>query len=413
MTRRILITGGSIAGYATAWWLSRYGFDVTVVEKAAEFRDGGQNIDIRGAGREVIKLMGLEAEALASGTGEEGTAFLRADGSVAARFITQDLGTDGPTAEMEILRGDLARLLFESTGEGATFRFNDTIASIENGNDRASVTFANGKSEDFDAVIVAEGVGSSTRDLVFPGENHPRWMDMSIAYFTIPRVSTDNRLWRWAHTTRGRSVSLRPDSHGTTRAALMVQMPPGAQGNWSVDEQKAWLQQEFKDVGWEAPRILREMETTSDFYFDVLRQVRMPRWSNDRVVLTGDAAWCVTPLGGVGATLAVVGAYILAGEMRSNRDYSSAFSAYERKLRAFVEQAQGIRKIVPRLANPHSRFGLAVLHTVVRIASQPTVSKVLNQLASGRSKDIDLPHYDRSWLAAIPPNTLHNENSRL
>ena len=394
MARRILITGGSIAGYATAWWLSRYGFDVTVVEKADQFRDGGQNIDIRGAGREVLKFMGLEKAALNSGTGEKGTAFIRPDGSVAAKFITAELGSDGPTAEMEILRGDLARLLFDSIGDAATFRFGESVASIMQDNDGATVTFTSGKTENFDAVVIAEGVGSSTRDLVFPGENDPRWMDMSMAYFTIPRVATDDHLWRWYHTTRGRGVSLRPDRHGTTRAMLMLQKPPGSEGDWPVDQQKAWLHEQFRDVGWEAPRVLEGIDTTSDFYFDNLRQVRMPRWSSDRVALTGDAAWCVTPLGGVGATLAVVGAYVLAGEMHKNGDCRLAFTAYENNLRAFVDKAQGIHKIVPRLANPHSRFGLAVFHGVVRFISQPFVSKALNRLVSGRSKDIDLPRYD-------------------
>lgn len=398
MKRRVLVTGGSIAGCACAWWLTHFGFDVTVVEKAAEFRDGGQNIDIRGVGREVMGRMGLEEAALRQGTGEEGTAWIREDGSIAGQFITAELGSDGPTAEMEILRGDLARLIYDEVKEHVSFRFNDSVSLVEQDRLGVAVTFKSGVRETFYAVIVAEGVGSPTRDLVFPGENNPRWMDMTIAYFTIPRIPDDDRMWRWFHTTRGRSISLRPDQHGTTRAMLSVQKPPGKEADWTVDQQKAWLRQQFADVGWQASRVIREMETTEDFYFDVLRQVRLTRWSNNRVALVGDAAWCVTTLGGVGATLAVVGAYILAGEMASNTDPVSAYAEYEKKLRAFVEKAQGIPKIVPRLANPHSRFGLAVLNGAVRLASTRGVSQLLGKL-TGKSKDLVLPDYDAAALA--------------
>jgi 2-polyprenyl-6-methoxyphenol hydroxylase-like FAD-dependent oxidoreductase len=366
---------------------------VTVVERAKAFRDGGQNVDIRGAGREVIRRMGLEQQALDHGTGEEGTAWINEDGEVVASFMTDEFGTDGPTAEMEILRGDLARLLYDAVGQRAEFQFGDSVASVAQNDDRASVVFTSGKRETFDAVIIAEGVGSSTRELVFPGENQPRWMDMTLGLFTIPRLPRDDQLWRWFHTTGGRSVSLRPDKHGTIRATLSVQKPPGPEQDWSPDRQRAWLKEQFADVGWEAPRVVKAMDAAQDFYFDTLRQVRVPTWSKGPVALTGDPAWCVTPLGGVGATLAVVGGYILAGEMALQPDLKSAFASYEERLRAFVEDAQGIPKIVPRMANPHSKLGLMLLHGTLKAASAPGIKPLFGKLISGKSKDINLPDY--------------------
>ena len=138
------------------------------------------------------------------------------------------------------------------------------------------------------------------------------------------------------------------------------------------------------------------MADTPDFYLDVLRQVRMPTWSKGRVVLTGDAAWCVTPLGGVGATLAVVGAYILAGELSRDTDVTAAFASHGERLRDYVEKAQGIPKIVPRMANPHSRLGLMLLHGTVRAASLPGVRELFGKLVSGNSNDIALPDYDKA-----------------
>jgi len=402
MARRILITGASIAGNTAAWWLGRAGFDVTVVESAPGFRDGGQNIDVRGVGREVLRRMGLEQAALDQGTGEEGTAWVDTDGKVAAEFLTDDTGADGPTAEMEILRGDLARLLYEPAREQATYRFGDSIAGIEQDDEGATVTFAGGTAERYDLVIVAEGVGSRTRELVFPGENVPRWMNLTTAYFTIPRQANDDRLWRWYNAPGGRSVSLRPDRQGTARAMLSVQQPPGGEQVWDSDRQKAWLRERFAGAGWQSDRVLAGMAATDDFYFDVLRQVRMPCWPKGRVVLTGDAAWCATPIAGYGTTLAVTGAYVLAQEVIRSTDMSAALAAYEQAMRPMVEDAQGVPKMAPRLANPHSRLGIRLLHTVLNAASRPAVRGVAGKLFGGGSKDVDLSRYDTPASANLP-----------
>lgn len=408
MSRRILITGASVAGNIAAWWLGRSGFDVTVVERTPEFRDGGQNIDVRGSGREVLRRMNLDRRALDEGTGEEGTAWVEADGKVAAQFLTSDLGADGPTAEMEILRGDLARLLYKPAREHATYRFDDSIAAITQDDDGASVTFASGTTERYDAVIVAEGVGSSTREMVFPDENTPRWMDLTIAYFTIARTLDDDRLWRWYNATGGRSVSLRPDRHGTTRAMLSVQQAPKGEQDWDVDRQKAWLRERFANAGWQTGRLLDGLDTTEDFYFDVLRQVRMPRWSNGRVVLTGDAAWCATPIAGYGTTLAITGAYVLAQELAHSTDVAAAFETYEQLMRPMVEDAQGVPKIAPRLANPQSTVGIALLHRALAVASRPTVRGITGKLFGGHSKDVDLSRYHEPvpHETLTPPNVL-------
>jgi 2-polyprenyl-6-methoxyphenol hydroxylase-like FAD-dependent oxidoreductase len=393
MTRRTLITGASIAGTTAAWWLGHHGHDVTLVERAPEFRDGGQNVDVRGVGREVLKRMGLEQAALDRGTGEIGTAWVDDEGEVAAEFLTDETTGDGPTAEMEILRGDLARLLYDAARDRAEVRFGDAIAELHDEGDQVQVVFESGRREAFDLVIVAEGVGSATREIVFPGENDPRWMDMTIAYFTIPRAPDDDRKWRWYHAAGGRSVSLRPDRHGTTRAMLTIQKPPEDEHELSIEQQKTWLRERFADVGWEAPRVLAGMAETEDFYFDVLRQVRMKRWSKGRVVLTGDAAWCVTPLGGVGATLAVTGAYVLAGELMRTPDPAEALAAYEAAMRPMVDQGQGVPKIAPRLMNPHSRLGIHLLHGVLNVASRPMLRELATKMFARDQKEPDLSRY--------------------
>ncbi|MEC3909768.1 FAD-dependent monooxygenase [Sphingobium sp. CR2-8] len=393
MAKNILITGASIAGNAAAAALCELGFDVTVVERAPTFRDGGQNIDVRGVGREVLRRMGLEGAALAQGTGEEGTMWVHADGSAAARFMASEIDGDGPTAEMEILRGDLARILYEAAKVRVQYRFDDHLVSVDDMPDGAMVTFANGECARYDAVIVAEGVGSATRDLVFPGENDPRWMDLTIAYFTIPKTSTDDRMWRWFNAPGKRSVSLRPDRHGTTRAMLSVAKKAAGEQDWDTERQKSFLHDLFADAGWETPRILAGMDDADDFYFDALRQVRMPRWSSGRVILTGDAAWCVTPLGGIGATLAVTGAYVLAQELARHEKIAAAFEAYEQRMRPMVDDGQGIPKLAPRLMHPKSGFGIRLLHSVLGVASLQPVRDMTARMIGSPGKQVDLSAY--------------------
>lgn len=393
MPRRILISGASIAGNAAAALLATRGFDVAVVERAPAFRDGGQNIDVRGVGREVLRRMGLEEAALDRGTGETGTVWVNEDGSPAARFITKELGQDGPTAEMEILRGDLARLLYDAARRRVGYRFDDRIERIDQDDAGARVTFAGGATEAFDLVVIAEGVGSATREQVFPGENDARWMDVTIAYFTIPRSSGDDSTWRWYNAPGKRSVSLRPDGQGTTRAMLSLSREAEGEQDWSPEEQKAFLRERFAGAGWETERVLAGLADTPDFYFDVLRQVRMPRWSKGRVVLTGDAAWCVTPLGGVGATLAVTGAYVLAGELALHADVADALAAYEAQMRPMVADGQGTPKIAPRLMHPDSRLGIRLLHGTLGVASLPPVRTAAAKLFGGPGKEPDLSRY--------------------
>jgi tryptophan-rich sensory protein len=148
--------------------------------------------------------------------------------------------------------------------------------------------------------------------------------------------------------------------------------------------------------------VLAGMDDTEDFYFDQLRQVRMPRWSNGRVVLCGDAAWCVTPIGGVGTTLAITGARVLAGEIAQAPNLATALAAYEQAMRPMVKQAQGIPSFAPRLANPHSRIGIRALHAAMALASRPTVRAIMGKLSGGDTAEPDLSRYEDPAPTVLP-----------
>ena len=392
MAKRGLVTGGSVAANTLAWWLAEGGFEVTVVEKALGFRDGGQNVDVRGAARGVLRRMGLEEEVGANGTGETAWTFVDENSQVVGRFALKNLGADGPTAELEILRGELARLLHESVRDRADYRFGDAIAAIGDGAHAAHVRFQSGREEDYDLVLIAEGVGSSTRELVFRGENEPRWMDVTMGYFTIPKGPGDGSDARWYNAPGGRSVFLRPDNKGTTRAVLTVQAPI-REAPESPEEQKRWLKERFADAGWETHRVLDGLHDADDLYFDLLRQVKMKRWHKGRVAVTGDAAWCATPLSGIGTTLAIAGAYVLAGELSQTDDFARAFTRYEEVMRPFVKKGQNVPKIGPRLMHPHSRLGVSIQRSVLGLVSKPGIQTVLSKVAMPAAKSVDLPEY--------------------
>ena len=393
MGKRVLITGGSVAANTLAWWLCEGGFTVSVLEKEPRFVTGGQSVDLRGAGTEVLERMGLKEQVKHNGTGETGWTYVDENGHQVAAFEMADVGADGPTAELEILRGDLAHVFYEKIRDRVDYRFGDTIAAVDNGKECARVTFKSGREEKYDLLLVAEGVGSTTRELLFGGENHPRWMDMTIAYFTIQKIATDVTDSRWYNAPGGRVIFLRPDRHGETRAVLMQQHEARNAEQRSTEEAKAWLKSAFGDAGWQAPRVLAGLEQADDLYFEVLRQVKLDRWSSGRVALTGDAAWCTTPISGIGTTLAVVGAYVLAGELATNEDYSHAFERYERIMRPFVEEGQSVSKLNEKWTHPQSKFGIAAQHAMLELLSKPGLRDLFLKLGMRKSKEIDLPDY--------------------
>ncbi|HEY5786591.1 MAG TPA: FAD-dependent monooxygenase [Microlunatus sp.] len=387
----VLISGASIAGPALASWLHRYGFEVTVIERSVGLRSGGQNVDVRGAGREVARRMGLEDAIRAATTGEAGVRFVAADDRTIASFAAGSSDSDGPTAELEILRGDLARLLVETASE-VEYVFGDHIVGLDDDGTRVKVAFAHGGPRSFDLVVAADGIRSSTRALVLGDEPVVKPLGMYAAYLTIPRTATDTAWARWFNAPGGRTSTLRPDNVGTTRATLSFMSEPRGYERWDSAGQRDVLRQRFSGVGWEVPRILDALDG-SDVYFETISQVQAPRWSSGRTAVLGDAAYCASPISGMGTSLALAGAYVLAGELATRSDHVIAFAAYESIMRPYVDQAQQLPPGTPRLANPRTRAGIAGFNTILRIASTKIVQRVARKVFSPKAERIELPTY--------------------
>jgi 2-polyprenyl-6-methoxyphenol hydroxylase-like FAD-dependent oxidoreductase len=357
-----LISGAGIAGPALAHWLDRHGWETTVVERAAGVRDEGQNVDVRGAAREVVRRMGLEEAVLAAHTGETGTEFVGSDGRVVASFPAGEGDTAGGTAEAEILRGELSRILREHT-PNTEYVLGDRIVGLD---PDGGVDFRSGSSGRYDLVVAADGLRSRTRALLFPGDP-VRELGMYVAYLTLPTVASDTTQWRWLTAGQRRNVWLRPDNLGTTRAGLVFLSDVRGLAELDRDAQVTILRRTFADVGWETPRILDALDD-APFYFEAVGQTRLPSWSRGRVALAGDAAHCASPISGMSTSLALVGAYVLAGEITA--DPRHGLQRYEEVLRPYVEKAQKLPPGAPGLLNPRTRTGTAVLRTGLRVASK-------------------------------------------
>jgi len=396
MTHHAVVSGAGIAGPALAHQLTARGWRATVIERYPRRRDEGQNVDVRGAARDVVCRMGIDDAVRAANTGEVGTRFVKADGSPAASFPVASPGEiDGPTAELEILRGELSRILIERSSERAEYRFGTYIANVTDHGGHVTTSLQDGTAIDADVLVIAEGLHSRSRRFVTSVD--VKYLGMYFAYATLPRIDTDDQWWRWQHATKSRSVHLRPDNLGTTRAILTF--ISDVRGFEDLDRagQITILRSTFADVGGAAPRILAAIEGGSPMYFSAVGQVRAPSWSNGRIALLGDAAFCNATFGGAGTSLALIGAYILAGELAQGGDHLSAFSRYQQLMRPYVEAAPVIRPGVLRLANPSSPAGIRALHAGARLAAGPVGRAVAAVTRKGLvnigADDVPLPTY--------------------
>ncbi|KOV60419.1 FAD-dependent monooxygenase [Streptomyces sp. MMG1121] len=393
-TPSILISGASVAGPTLAHWLAGAGWDVTVIERVDRLRDEGQNVDVRGAGREVLRRMGIEDAVRAAHTHETGLDFVDEHGRPVASFAAGTDDTSGTTAELEILRGQLGHILYDLSSADSAYVFGDQITGLHDDGHGVDVEFLHAPARRFDAVVVAEGLRSRTRTRVL-GDAPVRELGVYNAYLTIPRTDADNDRWRWLIADRGRGVALRPDNVGTTRASLNMRSSVRGVDRLDREDVVTILRATFADIGWEVPRILSALDDCP-LYFESLGQARLPHWSRGRIAVLGDAAYCASPFSGMGTTLALTGAYILAGELTSHAEPQAAFARYEAIMRPFVEKAQQLSPGLPNLFYPGTRLQRSLIWAGLRATASPLANRLGGlqaMLFSPPADALDLPEY--------------------
>ncbi len=344
--KHILISGASIAGPTVAYWLKRYGFEPTVVERAPLVRAGGYPIDVRYEAAEVAMQMGIWSRLQELQTTLGKLVFVDKQDRRINEIDVQSLtrSTELHRFWVEIMRGDLAQTLYEQTKDDVEYIFSDSINTLVEHEDGVDVTFEHADPRRFDLVVGADGLHSQVRTLTFDAEEQfEHYCGYQVGVFYIDNYLKLDRATIMAYGVPGKQVYVRSPRGGEAAGAMFIWQQPQKlrYDRHDRDEQKRLLASVFADQAWEVPQLLERLPNATDLFFDSVSQIRMESWHRGRVVLLGDAGYCPALLTGYGSTLAMIGAYILAGELCTTPDdYRAAFQRYEQAFKPYVEREQ-------------------------------------------------------------------------
>ncbi|WUX94351.1 FAD-dependent monooxygenase [Streptomyces sp. NBC_01423] len=398
----ILVAGGGVAGQALAFWLTRGGHAVTVVERFPALRDSGAQVDLRGQGIDAVERMGLLQEVRSQLVDEAGVAFIDSRGKPKATIManTSGKGRQSLTSEYEIMRGDLVRILHAATKDDAEYVFGKSVDGFDQHAAKVTAHFSDGTSDEYDLLIGADGQSSRTRRALLPEDFDPyRRMGIHMAYWFVPRIASDTNIRDTYMVPGGRQIMRR--SHNATETQVYFVMreesaEASAIHRAETEEQRKFWAERFRDAGWQTERFVRGMQDSPFFYSQEIVQVRIDSWSKGRVALAGDAAHCASPYSGMGISGGLVGAYVLAGEINSSpSDLPAALANYEHVLRPFVDEIQGeVNPRILRVGMPLTRHAIAAFQNLTALACFLHIPDLVTRMSKeDRGGDWRLPAY--------------------
>lgn len=387
----VLISGAGVAGPTLVFWLKRAGFTPTVVEQSPQLRAGGYVIDFWGLGYDIASAMSLEDEINRVGYHVRELRIVDDHGRQAAGFGARVFGQLTGKRYVTLARSDLSRLIFNRVKD-EEFIFGEEISELDEDAKGVWARFSNGRARRFDLVVGADGLHSNVRRLAFGAqEEFEKPLGYSVAAFEASSYHPRDENVYIMHGKPGRMLGRFTLRDGKT-LFLFVFLSSDTSRPVSFDGQKTLLHKRFAGDGWETDQILSRLNQTEELYFDRVSQIRMGNWSRGRVALVGDAAFCPSLLAGQGSALAMISAYVLAGELLSSRGrYQQAFAQYETILRNFIADKQRAAQYFATAFVPKTRLGLQVRNLVVRGFSIPGVSRLL--LGRSVGDDLRLPTY--------------------
>ncbi|MBC4017175.1 FAD-dependent monooxygenase [Siccirubricoccus deserti] len=376
---KVLISGAGIAGLSLALRLRQRGLSPIVVERSPALRDGGYMLGLSDPGLDAAERMGLDELRAARHVprrlvyvGPAGQERFAIDGLAIERLVGD--------REFNLMRGDIERALFERVRGEVEVRFGASVNSLEETRGGIVVRLSDGEEIRCNLVVGADGLHSQVRVLRFgPEERLVRPLGARVAAFLLdrsgfPDAELGTSYWL---TEVGRAAALGAVDEKTL-VAFFIWRTEGRPRIGTMEEE---LHRAFAGAGWRVPAMLDLLPTAKDVYLDELAHVVMPRWSEGRIVLLGDAAFAVSLFAGKGATLAMAGGVVLADALADGPDeIDTALAAYEARLRPWVETAQRMARRNIHLFAPANRFQLLARETMLRLAARPFLVPLVRRL---------------------------------
>ena len=389
--RNILISGAGIAGTTLAFWLKKFGFNPTIIEIAPKLREGGYAIDFMGAGYDVAERMDIVTKLKKVDIDFSKLSFVDKNNKEKGTMNYQKIKKFLNGRAFTLLRSDLAKVIYNSLGKDTEVIFGDTINNIEQDDEKVVVTLRSGTKRDFDLVIGADGLHSNVRKLVFGKETQfEKYFGYYTSSYTINNFSVGNDRFSM-YNVPYKQVAVYSNKESQTTTFFIFTSPEKLPYS-GVEKQKQILKSEFEHSGWKCPELLSEMDSATDFYFDSISQIMMEKWSKGRVSLVGDAGYCPSLLSGKGSTLAMVGAYILAGELKeANGNYQEAFKQYGILFKPFMDKKQKAARLFAKSFIPKSNFGIWLRNKIFRLMSVSLFSKLF--LDQFKDSELKLKEY--------------------
>ena len=337
----VLVSGASFAGLSTAYWMSRIGFNVTVVEIAEGLRKGGTPVDIKDGTIDIVRRMGLLDSIRARSLPPRRTEFKNADDVTEALLSPRPIMLDGPDEQYEIDRDELLDILYGAVAGEVDIVFGRSVIRLEDKADGVTAWFSDGSRQDFSLVFGCDGARSNTRRLVFEDEESCTFFLKKYAFLKVVPKTYIERNVTQIYSVPGLTVMLNGYENKTDIALGFHSEHEISYDYRDRAQQRRLILDRFEGLGWRTPELLEDVATEGEFYFDRICQIRMPAWSKGRVALVGDAGYCPSPFAGMGGSMAIVGAAALADAFqRHGGDFAAAFQDYDERLRSFVDEVQ-------------------------------------------------------------------------
>ncbi|MBO1335899.1 FAD-dependent monooxygenase [Streptomyces sp. VRA16 Mangrove soil] len=399
-----MVSGASIAGPAIAFWLSRQGARVTVVEKAPALREGGFAVDFRGhVHRTVLGRMGIWEDLHRIQTDMGRQTIVNVDDTDRV-----DLPAYLMSGDIEVFRGDLSKLLYERTKDTVEYVFGDSIASLTETGTGVDVTFDRGPSRTFDLVVGADGLHSNTRRLAFGDEaQYLRFFGYYVAGFDMPNHLGLDRTAR-LYTEPGRTAMISNYDGDPERAGagVVFESEQLTYDRKDLAQQKKIVADKLRGMAWpHVEEMTAALDAAEDLYFDAIAQIHVDRLSKGRVVLLGDAGYGAT-MGGIGTGTALVSAYVLAGELVAARgDHRTAFAGFEAEITKYAKGCQKISGNAGPFFAPPTEKKIRSRDRAYRMLSSRFLAGFFKRLTEKAASNLTLKDYDLAGEAASSADT--------